>query len=97
MKIKAIITLHVNGKDHAPGALLDIADDEAERLIARGFATSGQEKAASASAPAKPLPRLRAENLPRRLKILSRRFLALILPKITARTASRTWKPSKPC
>ena len=53
MKIKAIITLNVNGKDHAPGALLDIADDEAERLIARGFATSGQEKAASASAPAK--------------------------------------------
>jgi hypothetical protein len=47
MKIKAIITLHVNGKDHAPGAVLDIADDEAERLIARGFATSGQEKAAS--------------------------------------------------
>jgi hypothetical protein len=53
MKIKAIITLHVNGKDHAPGAVLDIADDEAERLIARGFATSGQEKTASASAPAK--------------------------------------------
>ena len=38
VKIKAIITLHVNGKDHAPGVLLDIADDEAERLIARGFA-----------------------------------------------------------
>ena len=53
MKIKAIITLHVNGKDHAPGTVLDIADDEAERLIARGFATSGQEKAASASTPAK--------------------------------------------
>ena len=53
MKITAIITLHVNGKDHAPGALLDIADDEAERLIARGFATSGQEKAASASTPTK--------------------------------------------
>ena len=53
MKITAIITLHVNGKDHAPGAVLDIADDEAERLIARGFATSGQEKAAFASAPAK--------------------------------------------
>ena len=40
MKIKAIITLHVNGKDHAPGAVLDIADDEAERLIARGFAAA---------------------------------------------------------
>ena len=50
MKIKAIITLHVNGKDHAPGTVLDIADDEAERLIARGFATSGQEKAASTPA-----------------------------------------------
>ncbi len=53
VKIKAIITLHVNGKDHAPGALLDIADDEAERLIARGFAASEQEKTASASTPAK--------------------------------------------
>jgi DNA-binding ferritin-like protein len=53
MKIKAIITLHVNGKEHAPDAVLDIADEEAERLIARGFAASGQEKTASASTSAK--------------------------------------------
>ena len=56
MKITAIITLHVNGKDHAPGEVLDIACEEAELLITRGFATSGQEKAASASTPAKPAP-----------------------------------------
>lgn len=50
MKIKAIITLSVNGEDHAPGAVVDIADDEAKRLIARGFATvQGAEKAAPAS------------------------------------------------
>lgn len=49
MKIKAIITLNVNGKDYAPGAVLDIADDEAERLIARGFAVTGQEKSVPAS------------------------------------------------
>lgn len=50
MKIKALITLSVNGEDHAPGAVVDIADDEAKRLIARGFAaTQGQEKAAAAT------------------------------------------------
>lgn len=50
MKIKAIITLSVNGKDHAPGAVVDIADDEAKRLIARGFAAAhGVEKAAPAA------------------------------------------------
>lgn len=53
MKIKAIITLNVNGKDHVPGALLDIADDEAERLIARGFAVTGQEKSTPAPTSAK--------------------------------------------
>lgn len=50
MKIKAIITLNVNGKDHAPGAVVDVAEDEAKRLIERGFAVAnGQEKAAATS------------------------------------------------
>lgn len=50
MKIKAIITLSVNGEDHAPGAVVDISDAEAKRLIARGFAAAhGVEKSASAS------------------------------------------------
>ena len=53
MKIKAIITLNINGEDHAPGAVVDIADAEAKRLIARGFAAAqGQEKAATTT-PAK--------------------------------------------
>lgn len=50
MKIKAIITLSINSEDHAPGAVVDIADDEAKRLIARGFAVAhGTEKSAPAS------------------------------------------------
>ncbi len=50
MKIKAIITLSVNGEDHAPGAVVDIADAEAKRLIARGFAAAhGTEKSTPAS------------------------------------------------
>ena len=50
VKIKAIITLHINGEDHAPGAVVDIVDDEAKRLITRGFATAhGQDKAAAAT------------------------------------------------
>jgi hypothetical protein len=50
MKIKAIITLNVNGKDYLPGAVVDIAEDEAKRLIEREFASAlGQEKAALAT------------------------------------------------
>lgn len=50
MKIRALITLSVNGKDHAPDAILDVADDEAKRLIARGFAIQGQGKVPVAAA-----------------------------------------------
>lgn len=38
MKIKTIITLHANGKVYSPGSVLDLNDDEAERIISRGFA-----------------------------------------------------------
>jgi hypothetical protein len=31
MKIKANITLHANGKVYAPGSLVDLADEEAQR------------------------------------------------------------------
>lgn len=44
MKIKAIITLHTNGKAYAPGSTVDLADDEAQRLVSRGFAESGGQE-----------------------------------------------------
>jgi hypothetical protein len=47
VKIKAIITLHANGKAYAPGSLVDLADDEAQRLVSRGFAESGGQEVAS--------------------------------------------------
>jgi hypothetical protein len=53
MKIKAVITIIAGGKDYAPGALVEISDDEALRLIGRGFAVAGQEKAAPASTSSK--------------------------------------------
>ena len=52
MKIKAIITLHANGKAYAPGSLVDLADEEAQRLLSRGFAESGgQETTSNPNAP----------------------------------------------
>lgn len=45
MKIKAIITLHANGKAYAPGSIVDLADDEAQRLLSRGFAEGGGQEA----------------------------------------------------
>jgi hypothetical protein len=59
MKIRALITLSVNGKDHAPGTIVDVAEDEAKRLLARGFAVQGHDKAtptatATPGAPATP-------------------------------------------
>ena len=54
MKIKAIITLNVNGKDYLPGAVVDLEEGEAKRLIERGFASAnGQDKASTSTAPAK--------------------------------------------
>lgn len=53
MKIKATITLHANGTSYPPGSLLDLADDEAARLVSRGFAEGGEtEPAADTPAPA---------------------------------------------
>lgn len=49
MKVKANITIIAGNKEYAPGALVDVADDEAARLVARGFASAvGQEKAVPA-------------------------------------------------
>ena len=49
MKVKANITIIAGNKEYAPGALVDVTDDEAARLIGRGFATEvGQEKLVSA-------------------------------------------------
>ncbi len=47
MKIKAIITLHANGKAYTPGSIVDLADDEAQRLLSRGFAESGGQETTS--------------------------------------------------
>jgi hypothetical protein len=44
VKIKAIITLHANGKVYAPGSLVDLADEEAQRLLSRGFAESEEQE-----------------------------------------------------
>jgi hypothetical protein len=63
MQIKANITLCANGKSYPPGSILELADDEAERAIFRGFAEKENNAAvpnASAaqnqSAPEKPAP-----------------------------------------
>ncbi len=44
MKIKANITLHANGKVYAPGSLVDLADEEAQRLLSRGFAENEEQE-----------------------------------------------------
>jgi hypothetical protein len=44
MKIKAIITLHANGKVYAPGSLVDLANEEAQRLLSQGFAESEEQE-----------------------------------------------------
>ena len=55
MKVKAIITLYANGKEIAPGTIVDIADGEAQRLIERGFAAENKTERASPSKAQKPL------------------------------------------
>ena len=50
MKIKALITLIINGKEVAPGTGVDIFDGEAQRLMDRGFAVTDK----GAKAPSKP-------------------------------------------
>jgi len=44
MKIKANITLHANGKVYAPGSLVDLADEEAQRIVSRGFAENEEQE-----------------------------------------------------
>jgi len=64
MKIKALITLHVDGKAVLPGKFVDVETEEAKSLIKRGFASndkvSNEAKFApeKPSAPAKPVPTL---------------------------------------
>ncbi len=54
MKIKALITLHVNGKAVLPGEFVDIETEEAKSLIKRGFASNDKVSTETKSAPAKP-------------------------------------------
>ena len=64
MKIKALITLNVDGKAVLPGEFVDVETEEAKSLIKRGFASgdtvSTQAKTApeKPSAPTKPVPTL---------------------------------------
>ena len=44
VKIKANITLHANGNVYAPGSLVDLADEEAQRLLSRGFAKNEEQE-----------------------------------------------------
>lgn len=43
MKITSLVTLVVAGESRAPGDQIEIADDEARSLIARGFAAQVEE------------------------------------------------------
>ena len=52
MKITAIITLHVDGKTILPGKSVDVASEEAQSLIDRGFAQSAEASAAAEQKPA---------------------------------------------
>jgi hypothetical protein len=54
MKVKALITLVANGKAHLPPSLVDLSDEEAERLIARGFAEAYQKEAPTPPAAKQP-------------------------------------------
>ena len=64
MKIKALITLHVDGKAVLPGKFVDVETEEAKSLIKRGFAsddkvsTDAKIAPEKPSAPAKPVPTL---------------------------------------
>ena len=64
MKIKALITLHVDGKAVLPGKFVDVETEEAKSLIKRGFAsddkvsTDAKVAPEKPSAPAKPVPTL---------------------------------------
>lgn len=54
MKIKALITLHVDGKSILPGKFVDVETEEAKSLIKRGFASNDKVSIEAKSAPAKP-------------------------------------------
>ena len=54
MKIKALITLHVDGKAVLPGKFVDVETEEAKSLIKRGFASDNKVSTEAKSAPAKP-------------------------------------------
>ncbi|PCH99129.1 MAG: hypothetical protein COB76_06370 [Alphaproteobacteria bacterium] len=45
MKIKALITLHVNGKAILPDSFVDVETEEAKSLINRGFASNDKVSA----------------------------------------------------
>jgi hypothetical protein len=60
MKVKALITLHVDGKAILPGDFVDVETAEAKSLIYRGFASDDKAQPASKTPPApnKPVPTL---------------------------------------
>lgn len=56
MKITAIITLHVDGKTILPGKSVDVANEEAQSLIDRGFAQSAAKATAAPETSKTPPP-----------------------------------------
>ncbi len=56
MKITAIITLHVDGKTILPGKSVDVANEEAQSLIDRGFAQSATKATAAPETSKTPPP-----------------------------------------
>jgi hypothetical protein len=94
MKIKAIITLHANGKAYAPGSLVDLADEEAQRLVSRGFAESGEQEAFHIHLQQKQASSAKQH---RQLKILLMRLRRWIPPKTSAKTVNRMLMLLKIC
>ena len=64
MKIRAIITLYANGKEIAPGTIVEITDGEAQRLIDRGFAAENKAERAAPSKAQKPPVEKKSESAP---------------------------------
>ena len=64
MKIRAIITLYANGKEIAPGTVVEITDGEAQRLIERGFAAENKTERTPSLKASKPSVEKKSESAP---------------------------------
>ena len=76
MKVIAIITLQVDGKTILPGKSVDVANEEAQSLIDRGFAQSATNKTtavpeASKTPPPPPPPPASLDDIIEAIEILN--------------------------